>query len=210
MKAIHNDKYTYRVTWSEDDSEYAGLCIEFPRLRFTKPGNSYHESGPIGNGRLGAMDLGGIEQQRVVLNESTMWSGGPYKTNRDNAWQCLPEVRKKLFANDISGAQAILNKHFRYPDGVKGWFDPNQFGCYQILGDLIVQYESRSKKGISITSPSGHSQGDGKTIKNAIDGSSKTKWCIDKAGRSIIWQAALPEKETVKTYSFTSDFFGRW
>ena len=27
-----NNKYTYRVTWSEDDSEYVGLCAEFPSL----------------------------------------------------------------------------------------------------------------------------------------------------------------------------------
>jgi len=27
-----NDKYTYRVTWSEDDAEYVGLCVEFPSL----------------------------------------------------------------------------------------------------------------------------------------------------------------------------------
>jgi predicted HicB family RNase H-like nuclease len=27
-----NDKYTYRITWSEDDSEYVGLCAEFPSL----------------------------------------------------------------------------------------------------------------------------------------------------------------------------------
>ncbi len=27
-----NDHYSYRVTWSEDDSEYVGLCIEFPSL----------------------------------------------------------------------------------------------------------------------------------------------------------------------------------
>jgi predicted RNase H-like HicB family nuclease len=26
------DKYTYRVTWSEEDSEYVGLCAEFPSL----------------------------------------------------------------------------------------------------------------------------------------------------------------------------------
>ena len=26
------DKYTYRVTWSEDDEEYVGLCTEFPSL----------------------------------------------------------------------------------------------------------------------------------------------------------------------------------
>ncbi len=29
---LKNDHYTYRVTWSEDDGEYIGLCIEFPSL----------------------------------------------------------------------------------------------------------------------------------------------------------------------------------
>jgi predicted HicB family RNase H-like nuclease len=29
---MKKDKYTYRVTWSEDDNEYAGLCAEFPSL----------------------------------------------------------------------------------------------------------------------------------------------------------------------------------
>ncbi|MEW6079274.1 MAG: toxin-antitoxin system HicB family antitoxin [Thermodesulfobacteriota bacterium] len=32
QKAPKNDKYTYRVTWSEDDGEYVGLCVEFPGL----------------------------------------------------------------------------------------------------------------------------------------------------------------------------------
>ena len=29
---LKNDRYTYRVTWSEDDTEYVGLCAEFPSL----------------------------------------------------------------------------------------------------------------------------------------------------------------------------------
>jgi predicted RNase H-like HicB family nuclease len=29
---LKNDRYTYRVTWSEDDQEYVGLCAEFPSL----------------------------------------------------------------------------------------------------------------------------------------------------------------------------------
>ena len=29
---LKNDRYTYRVTWSEDDQEYVGLCSEFPSL----------------------------------------------------------------------------------------------------------------------------------------------------------------------------------
>ena len=32
MKTLKNDHYTYRVTWSEDDQEYVGLCAEFPSL----------------------------------------------------------------------------------------------------------------------------------------------------------------------------------
>ena len=32
MKQLKNDHYTYRVTWSEDDGEYLGLCAEFPSL----------------------------------------------------------------------------------------------------------------------------------------------------------------------------------
>lgn len=30
--SLANDKYTYRVTWSEEDTEYIGLCVEFPSL----------------------------------------------------------------------------------------------------------------------------------------------------------------------------------
>lgn len=29
---LKNDRYTYRVTWSNDDNEYVGLCAEFPSL----------------------------------------------------------------------------------------------------------------------------------------------------------------------------------
>ena len=35
--ALKNDKYTYRVTWSEDDNEYIGLCAEFPSLSWLSP-----------------------------------------------------------------------------------------------------------------------------------------------------------------------------
>ena len=30
--ALKNDHYTYRVTWSGEDNEYVGLCVEFPSL----------------------------------------------------------------------------------------------------------------------------------------------------------------------------------
>lgn len=29
---VNHEHYTYRVTWSEEDQEYVGLCAEFPSL----------------------------------------------------------------------------------------------------------------------------------------------------------------------------------
>jgi hypothetical protein len=34
---LENDRYTYRVTWSEADNEYVGQCVEFPRLSWLSP-----------------------------------------------------------------------------------------------------------------------------------------------------------------------------
>ena len=34
---LHRDRYTYRVTWSEEDGEHVGLCAEFPSLSWLAP-----------------------------------------------------------------------------------------------------------------------------------------------------------------------------
>ena len=169
---------------------------------FDKPGRSFHESCIVGNGRLGAMDYGGVDRDRIVLNESSMWSGGSYEANRDDAYQCLPEVRAKLFAGEIAEAGVVLNRSFRYADGVKGWGDENQFGCYQILGDLMLTFEAGP--GFRITSPSGHAEGDGKSIAGCVDGDPRTKWCVQNAKPAVQWQVELPEVKTVESYTLTS------
>ena len=169
---------------------------------FGKPGKSFHESCIVGNGRLGAMDFGGVDRDRIVLNESSMWSGGPYDANKYDAYQCLPEVRAKLFAGEINEANAVLNRSFRYADGVQGWGDDNQFGCYQILGDLTLVFGAGS--GVKVTSPSGHAEGDGKTIDGCVDGNPQTKWCVRDAGPAVKWQVELPAPKTVESYTLTS------
>ena len=169
---------------------------------FDKPGRSFHESCVVGNGRLGAMDYGGVDRDRIVLNESSMWSGGSYEANKEDAYQCLPEVRAKLFAGEIEEAGAVLSRSFRYADGAKGWGDENQFGCYQILGDLTLAFGAGS--GLRLTSPSGHGEGDGKTIDGCVDGNTRTKWCVQNARPAVQWQMELPEAKTVESYTLTS------
>lgn len=112
---------------------------------FNEPGKVFTESCLLGNGRLGAMDFGGVNKERIVLNESSMWSGGPYESNRPDAWKCLPEVREKLFAGDMSGANAILSENFIYSEGWKGWWEKDEFGSYQTLGDLTLEFTQEGK-----------------------------------------------------------------
>lgn len=169
---------------------------------FVRPARSFRESCPLGNGRLGAMDFGGVGRQRIVLNESSLWSGGPYDGNKYDAYKCLPEVRKKLFAGDISGAGVALNKSFHYADGVRGWGDVNQFGCYQTLGDLIVDFGNSAE--LKLSSPSGHAAGDGKGIENTVDDNPGSKWCVNNGNTPVIWQMQFPEPQTVSAYAFTS------
>jgi len=169
---------------------------------FISPARSFHESCPLGNGRLGAMDFGGVGRERIVLNESSLWSGGAYDGNRYGAYRCLPDVRERLFAGDIPAAWTTLEKNFRYADGVSGWNDINQFGCYQTLGELIIHFAGSSEARIS--SPSGHGAGDGKGIENTVDGEAGTKWCVNNGSQPVIWQVQLAQAQQVDSYEFTS------
>ncbi len=170
---------------------------------FDQPGKSFHESSVLGNGRLGAMDFGGVNDERIVLNESSLWSGGAYDGNNYEAYKCLPEVREKLMAEEIPGAAGVIGAAFRYRDGVKGWGDLNQFGCYQTLGRLVIT-SGTAVAGNQVTSPSGHADGDGKTIANCVDGDKATKWCINNANSAVVWQMQLREKAAVASYALTS------
>ncbi len=171
-------------------------------LWFDRPGRSFLESCVLGNGRLGAMDLGGVDKERIVLNESSLWSGGAYDGNKYDAYKCLPEVRAKLCAGDIAGAGAILSRDFRYADGVSGWGDDNQFGCYQTLGDLVLQFGKGS--GTRLTTPSGHDRSDNEGLEKSMDGDAGTKWCVNHEDRPVVWQLELPEARSVASYTLTS------
>ena len=47
------------------------------KIRHSKPATGWLESLPLGNGRIGAMVLGGVAEERIILNESTLYSREP-------------------------------------------------------------------------------------------------------------------------------------
>src|SRR5690625_2422335 len=66
------------------------------KLMYEKPAQTWTEALPIGNGRMGAMIFGGIEQEHLQINEDTLWSGGPQDGNNEKAKELLPTLRKRI------------------------------------------------------------------------------------------------------------------
>ncbi|MDI6104656.1 glycoside hydrolase N-terminal domain-containing protein [Actinoplanes sp. NEAU-A12] len=65
---------------------------------------------PIGNGRLGAMVFGDIGTERLQLNEDTVWAGGPYDSANTRGAAALPEIRRRVFADQWTQAQELIDQ----------------------------------------------------------------------------------------------------
>jgi alpha-L-fucosidase 2 len=101
-------------------------------LWYRRPAKRWVEALPVGNGRLGAMVFGGIERERLQLNEDTLWAGGPYNPNNPEALAALPEVRHLIFAGKYTEAHRLI--------GEKMMAKPIKQMPYQPVGDLILTF----------------------------------------------------------------------
>jgi alpha-L-fucosidase 2 len=112
---------------------------------FDAPAKNFTESSPMGNGRLGAMMFGGVDEERIVLNESSMWSGSPQDADRPDAHTFLPEIRRRLLEGKNAEAEALVNANFTCKGpGSSGGSGDCQYGCYQVLGNLHLTFTSNS------------------------------------------------------------------
>jgi alpha-L-fucosidase 2 len=109
---------------------------------FDAPAGHFTESLPIGNGRLGAMIFGGVDEERIVLNESGMWSGSPQDADRDGAAAVLPEIRSLLLEGRNVEAEELVNAHFTCAGKGSGHGAGANlpYGCYQTLGNLRLGF----------------------------------------------------------------------
>lgn len=81
-------------------------------LWYDKPANVWEEALPVGNGRLGAMIFGNVVNERIQLNESSVWSG-KYQPNADRqeGYKVLPEIRQLLRQDNYKEAMALSQKY---------------------------------------------------------------------------------------------------
>src|SRR5687768_4024958 len=103
---------------------------------YTQPAAKWEEALPVGNGRLGAMVFGGVAEERLQLNEDSLWSGGPEDADNPEALKALPEIRRLLFARQFVEAQQLTDRTQIRKESARG-----AFGSYSTLGELRVTFD---------------------------------------------------------------------
>lgn len=100
------------------------------KLWYNKPSEKWVEALPVGNGKIGAMVFGGVEEELLQLNESTLWSGGPVQTNvNPESKLYLPKIREALLKNeDYTTANELSKK-------MQGLYSQS----YLPLGDITIK-----------------------------------------------------------------------
>lgn len=130
-------------------------------LWYQQPAKVWEEALPLGNGTLGAMVFGGLADERIQLNESSLWDGYPLDANDPSSLENLPEVRRLLFEGKNNEAVRLAEKHMMgRPAGVKPfqslgelWFDTPILNATNYVRSLdlstaiaVTEFESEGTK----------------------------------------------------------------
>ena len=102
-------------------------------LWYRQPAEKWVEALALGNGRMGAMVFGGIERERLQLNEDTLWAAGPYDPSNTNALAALPEARRLVFEGKYLEAEKFIMAHMMA--------QPIREMPYQPVGDLVLTFD---------------------------------------------------------------------
>lgn len=109
------------------------------KLIYDKPATNWNEALPIGNGRIGAMVFGGVQQEHLQLNEETIWAGEPGNNVPKNTFDSIQKIRKFLNEGKYQEAQNISNRTYpRKPSENSNYGMP-----YQTMGDLFLNFKGQ-------------------------------------------------------------------
>lgn len=139
---------TIRINDSNALAGQAAPPAEPLSLWYRQPAQEFTQALPLGNGRLGAMVYGGVNEERFVLNEATLWSGGPQDADRPAAAQYLPEIRRLLLAGKNVEAEKLVYAHFtcQGPGSGRGHGLNVPYGSYQMLGNLRLKFAAAGRE----------------------------------------------------------------
>jgi alpha-L-fucosidase 2 len=102
------------------------------KLFYNQPAEKWTDALPVGNGRLGAMVFGGIVNERIQLNEESLWAGCQVNNNNPEASKHLNEIQQLLLLGKSSQATELADKYLLGT--------PPRIRSYQSLGDLELKF----------------------------------------------------------------------
>jgi len=108
------------------------------KLFYQQPAAEWVEALPVGNGRIGAMVYGNPNQERIQINEESLFAGLPINDNNPKALENLPLIRQLIFAGKNLKAKELANKTLLAK--------PSRLRSYQSLMDLNIIYDSAKVK----------------------------------------------------------------
>ena len=77
------------------------------KLWYEHAAEDWNEALPLGNGKLGAMVFGGVDLERIQVNEETVWAGAANDTANPDAINLVPKVRELIFAGKLKEAEEL-------------------------------------------------------------------------------------------------------
>jgi alpha-L-fucosidase 2 len=98
----------------------------------TKPGDTWAEPLPVGNGLIGGLVYGRVTEERIALNESSFWSGRPHDYNDPDAGRYFKQIQDLVFGNKFKEAERMADEHF--------YGKPVNQQAYEPLGDLRLLF----------------------------------------------------------------------
>ncbi|MDR6665932.1 glycoside hydrolase family 95 protein [Rhizobium sp. 1399] len=101
-------------------------------LWYDAPARLWTDALPLGNGRLGAVVFGDPVSERLQINESTFWAGGPYRPVNPEAYGYSEKIRELIFAGHYAEAEAMAEEHLMAR--------PIKQMSYQPIGDLHIDF----------------------------------------------------------------------
>lgn len=103
----------------------------------THEAKSWEQGLPVGNGRQGAVLLGGVQQERIVLNEESLWYGGKRERAVEAGKEKLEKVRELLEKGEASKAQTLCSR----------WFvgNPRYTNPYHPAAEAVLTFEPLGK-----------------------------------------------------------------
>lgn len=89
-------------------------------LWYKQPAARWTDALPLGNGRIGAMAFGGVNEDRIQFNEETLWTGEPRDYTRPGAARYLDTIRQLLWQGKQKEAEALAELHFMGSKSTEG------------------------------------------------------------------------------------------